>query len=354
VIAAGVRISTRAIATGSLAEGAWSAAWRRWAGTITKRHRSSPNSPVSPTVSANIRVAIDADANARSTARCTANRHPRINATTVAETVHLFHRTIRTVDHRHEEPPAEGQLAVPFPVYARPMRSVTWPAGWSVTWVAETGSTNADLFAAAMADAPDRTVLAADHQTAGRGRLDRRWEAPPGSNLLVSLLLRDVPDHPQLLSQRVALAALSACGVAAGVEPTVKWPNDIMLHGRKLAGVLAQSGTSVSGPFVVCGIGINVGWAPEGAARLGDAITPKALLRTLLEEFDAQPADVGALYRAHLATVGQQVRVELPGDRVLVGRAVDVEPDGRLVVLDECAISHRLDTGDVVHLRSIE
>jgi len=232
------------------------------------------------------------------------------------------------------------------------MPSSSWPPGWSVTWVAETGSTNADLVAAAMADAPDRTVLAADHQTAGRGRLDRRWDTPPGANLLVSLLIRDLPDQPQLVTQRLALAALAACSRVADVAPTLKWPNDLLLDGRKLAGVLAQAGSSVAGHFVVAGIGINVGWAPEGAALLGPVTTPRQLLRALLEEYDALPDDVSHAYREHLGTIGQQVRVQLSGDRELVGRAIDVEADGRLVVLDACAISHRLDTGDVVHLRA--
>src|SRR3954454_8327331 len=232
------------------------------------------------------------------------------------------------------------------------MPSSTWPHGWSVTWVAETGSTNADLVAAAMADAPDRTVLAADHQTAGRGRLDRRWDAPPGANLLVSMLIRDLPDQPQLVTQRVALAALAACARVSHVEPTIKWPNDLLLDSRKLAGVLAQAGSSVAGHFVVAGIGVNVGWAPDGAALLGPITTPRDLLRALLEEYDALPEDVSDAYREHLGTIGQQVRVQLHGDREVVGRAIDIERDGRLVVLDGCAISHRLDTGDVVHLRA--
>src|SRR4051812_44839290 len=103
--------------------------------------------------------------------------------------------------------------------------SSDWPAGWHVEWVAETGSTNADLVAAGQAGSPDRTVRAADHQTAGRGRLDRRWDAPAGANLLVSILLRGMPEHPHELTQRVALAAAAACRECAGVEPTLKWPN---------------------------------------------------------------------------------------------------------------------------------
>src|SRR5680860_1148352 len=87
---------------------------------------------------------------------------------------------------------------------------VEWPSGWLVEHVAETGSTNADLIAAAAAGAPNRTVRFTDHQTAGRGRLDRVWTAPPGANLLVSMLFRAVPDHPGDLTRRVGLAAVDA------------------------------------------------------------------------------------------------------------------------------------------------
>ena len=129
----------------------------------------------------------------------------------------------------------------------------------------------------------------------------------------------------------------------------LKWPNDLLLDGRKLAGVLAQSGGQ--GPaYVVVGIGLNVGWAPEGAAHLGDGLDPATVLDAMLAAYDRLPADITELYRASLATIGQSVRVELPGSAVF-GRALDVMPDGRLVVLDDCGITHRFDTGDVVHLR---
>jgi BirA family biotin operon repressor/biotin-[acetyl-CoA-carboxylase] ligase len=219
-------------------------------------------------------------------------------------------------------------------------------ATWLTTIVDETGSTNADLLAAAAAGAPDRTVLMARHQTDGRGRLDRRWAAPPGANLLVSLLFRDVPHHPHELTQRVALAAVAACKEIAGVTPMLKWPNDLLLDGVKLAGVLAQSAAS----SVVVGIGLNVGWAPDGAARLGEEYSPTDVLDRMLSAYDHLPGDITEMYRAALATIGQSVRVELPGS-VVVGRALDVLPDGRLVVLDDCGITHRFDTGDVVHLR---
>ena len=216
--------------------------------------------------------------------------------------------------------------------------------------LAETGSTNSDLIEHHLA-LPDRSVLRTDHQTAGRGRLDRRWDAPPGSNLLASLLFHEVPADPGELMRRVALAAVNAVrspgGGAAAADVVLKWPNDILLGGLKLAGLLAQR---AGGGSIVVGIGINVGWAPEGAAQLGGGARPAAVLAALLEAYDTLPAQIDGLYRDELATLGQRVRVELPtGD--LTGTAVDVEADGRLVVIDDCAISHRFSIGDVVHLR---
>jgi BirA family biotin operon repressor/biotin-[acetyl-CoA-carboxylase] ligase len=222
---------------------------------------------------------------------------------------------------------------------------IDWPPGWHVREVAETGSTNADLLAEADT-APDRTVLRADHQTAGRGRLDRRWDAPPGANLLVSVLFRHPGSDPGELLRRVAIAVAVAANEIAGLGAVLKWPNDVLVDGRKLAGILAQR--SANGAVVV-GAGVNVGWAPDGAARIGDH-DPRAVLAAVLRAFDALPADVGSTYRAMLATIGQRVRVELPAG-VIEGRAVDVETDGRLVVIDDCAISHRVAVGDVVHLR---
>jgi BirA family transcriptional regulator, biotin operon repressor / biotin---[acetyl-CoA-carboxylase] ligase len=223
-------------------------------------------------------------------------------------------------------------------------------ATWQITTVDETGSTNADLVAAAEAGAADRTVFATRHQTAGRGRLDRQWIAPPGTNLLVSMLFRTVPAHPHQLTQRVALAAARACEEVAGVSPTLKWPNDLLLDGRKLAGVLAQSGGP--GPmYVVVGIGLNVRWAPDDAARLGAEHDPADVLQAMLAAYDRLPDDITPVYRSALATVGQSVQVEL-GESVVVGRALDVLADGRLVVLDQCGITHRFDTGDVIHLHS--
>jgi BirA family biotin operon repressor/biotin-[acetyl-CoA-carboxylase] ligase len=228
-----------------------------------------------------------------------------------------------------------------------------WPT-WSVEIVDETGSTNADLLAAAAAGAPDRTVLATRHQTAGRGRLDRRWDAPPDANLLVSILFRTGVERPHRLTQRVAVAASMACERVAGVHVDIKWPNDLLLGERKLAGILAQAGGAGGTiEYVVVGLGLNVRWAPEGAACLGSNVDPVAVLGAVLAALDELGDAHDAEYRARLVTLGQRVRVTTAhGD--IVGVAVDVGPDGRLGVRPDGETTLReLDTGDVVHLRPV-
>ena len=217
--------------------------------------------------------------------------------------------------------------------------------------MATTGSTNADLLAALEAgSADDRSVLAADHQSAGRGRLDRRWEAPPGVNLLVSIALAPVPDPPSLATHRVALAAVrAASALRPDARVTLKWPNDVLLDDVKMAGILAQR--CPSREAVVVGLGMNVGWAPDGAAQLGTG-HPADVLARLLAAFDDLPDDRAALdaeYRAALGTLGRPVRIELAASTV-EGTAIDVDDAGRLVV-DTDQGQQTFDVGDVVHLR---
>ena len=226
--------------------------------------------------------------------------------------------------------------------------------GWRLWHVDETGSTNTDLAAAAAAGAPDRTVLRTDHQTAGRGRLDRRWDAPPGTNLLVSILHRHVPDPPVALTHRTGLALVRAVVATTGADARLKWPNDLLLadddgETRKAAGMLAQACPDGS---VIVGCGINIGWSPDGATRLGDTITPSELLEALLTEFDrlGDDTEAEAAYRAHLDTIGRAVRVDTPNGAI-EGRATGVANDGSLEVLDACAVTHRIGVGDVIHLR---
>lgn len=235
---------------------------------------------------------------------------------------------------------------------------------WHIQVVPETGSTNADLLAAGADGAPDHTVLRADFQSAGRGRLDRGWEAPPGANLLVSLLFRHIPDRVHVLTQVVALGAMKVAR-ECGVDAQLKWPNDILVGTQKLAGILAQAAPVDSShriPFVVVGIGVNISWAPPDAVSLASCgwtreVSPHEFLELMLPEIDRllslPDSDLHAEYTSNVATIGSRVRAEMPNGEHIVGRAMDVEPDGRLVLLDECAVTHRIDTADVVHLRAV-
>jgi BirA family biotin operon repressor/biotin-[acetyl-CoA-carboxylase] ligase len=182
---------------------------------------------------------------------------------------------------------------------------------------------------------PVGSVVVADQQTSGRGRLGRRWEAPPGSALLASFVL---PARP-LASLAAGVAAAEACGPSV----RLKWPNDLLLDGRKVAGVLVER----RGERCVVGIGVNLTWAPPGAGRL---VTDRELLlerlRTKLEAwFTAAEAEVLAAWRARSDTLGRRVRVELPGE-TFEGLAREVAADGSLIV-----DGRMVTAGDVIHLR---
>jgi BirA family transcriptional regulator, biotin operon repressor / biotin---[acetyl-CoA-carboxylase] ligase len=221
---------------------------------------------------------------------------------------------------------------------------------WLIHRVGTTGSTNDDLLAMAEAGAESRTVVVADHQLSGRGRLDRQWVDQPNAALLASLLIRTPTPHA--VARQVAVAAARSCERFAPLEVRVKWPNDLVVDDVKLAGMLSQVG--VSGrhtQFVVVGIGVNLRWAPPGATRLGD-VDRDLLLEALLTELDivAATPDAGeSQYRGRSATVGRMVRVELFNETV-VGRALAIDPDGHLVVETTTGV-RVISTGDVVHLR---
>ncbi len=247
-----------------------------------------------------------------------------------------------------------------------------WPENWFVRRVLETGSTNADLFADALAGAPSHSVLMADNQTAGRGRLDRTWEAKPGTNLLVSLLFRSEANLLTMWPRVVALAAAHASqelisggrlNVAAVPITKLKWPNDLLLDGRKLGGMLSVGDQQKQ--FVVVGIGINVGWAPQEAVSLSEFFSEKSpspvnLLENMLLEI-TQIEKLSLIeqhekYVALLATLGKTVRVELTNGAVITGIAENIDVEGRLVVvqIDDNSVRHVIDTGDVVHLRNAD
>ena len=251
--------------------------------------------------------------------------------------------------------------------------------------VSETGSTNADVRDLLRARRPgdasatSPVVLVADHQTAGRGRLDRSWQAPPGASVLMSIGLpvdQLAPARRSLLTSALALAATDA-GAEVGVSDLgIKWPNDLVVSraGKpplKVGGILAELVTSDAGDAVVLGLGLNVNW-PELPWDLADTATAlnqlvghdvdredlvvsllRALDATWLPALDgaAAPDALRAAYRERSATIGRRVRVELPTS-TLLGTASSVTDEGALVVTDDDGVSHTVTVGDVVHLRS--
>ncbi|HVL06477.1 MAG TPA: biotin--[acetyl-CoA-carboxylase] ligase [Acidimicrobiales bacterium] len=206
-----------------------------------------------------------------------------------------------------------------------------------VRWFAELDSTNRLAADLARAGAGDGVVVGADHQTAGRGRRGRTWESRPGASLLVSVILRPAP---ALVTLAAGVAAAEACAAVAGAAVSLKWPNDLLLDGLKLGGILSEL---VAGAAVV-GLGLNLAWAPAGAACLGAAVDRHAVLDAYLAGLEA-PGDVLARYRDRCTTLGRRVRVEAPGGAV-EGFATGVDEHGQLVVGGRAIAA-----GDVIHLR---
>lgn len=250
-------------------------------------------------------------------------------------------------------------------------------------------STNDELVARAQAAAhrgrplPDLSLLAAEHQSAGRGRLDRVWVTQPGDALTFSLLLRPTQgsaEAPRPLATQhfpwltVLLAAAVAETLRAqDVPATLKWPNDVLVDTadgpRKICGLLASLVVHDGlAPALVLGAGLNVEDAPEGAASVraqGSEATRGRLLVEIAERFTglyrvftAEPAaltedggDLRARIEPLMATLGQRVRAELPGDRPpLEGIAAGLDARGSLII-DDGARRTAVSAGDVVHLR---
>ena len=247
--------------------------------------------------------------------------------------------------------------------------------------VARTGSTNADLLTRARQGEPEGLVLAAEEQTAGRGRMGRDWLSPPGASLTFSMLIRPaaVPvPRRGWLPLLAGMAVVAAVRGTAGTEARLKWPNDVLADGGKLAGILAEA----TGDAVVIGIGINVSTRPDELPPPGPGALPatslriqgarrlerEPLLTAILLAFERRyqgwraargnPAALREEYKTMCETLERQVRVERPGGQVLSGEAVDVDSDGRLLVLVSPAGAVRagravvpVAAGDVVHVR---
>lgn len=256
-------------------------------------------------------------------------------------------------------------------------RALVQPEGlWtSLDVVTTTGSTNSDL-AARADELPEGAVLVAEEQTSGRGRLDRSWTAPARSGLFLSVLLKpDVPVHRWgWLPLLTGVAAATGLAKSAGVDISLKWPNDLLVsiggEERKTGGILAERAGEDA---IVVGLGVNVTLREDelpvpaaGSLLLADAVSTdrdtllRAVLRSLGQWYgdwvradgDPEASGLQAAYTDGCATLGRRVRADLPGERMLEGEAVGLDGDGRLVVATEGGGTEAVGAGDIVHLRT--
>lgn len=241
--------------------------------------------------------------------------------------------------------------------------------GQCVVYYPAIGSTNDEAKRLAETGAPEGTLIIADHQTAGRGRLERQWWSPPGSSLLLSLVFRPAflsPHQAHRLTMVCSLAVCDAVAEVTGLAAAVKWPNDVLVDGRKVCGLLAELGIAGSQlDYVVVGIGINVNvdfedddlpvlMAPATSlkAEAGREVSRLAVLAAFVRYVEAryERLRAGALpheeWQARLVTVGQEVQVTMPG-RVLTGLATAVDADGALLVQWPDGEVERVLAGDV-------
>ena len=241
--------------------------------------------------------------------------------------------------------------------------------------MAECPSTNAELAQRARAGAAEAgTVLVADHQTAGRGRLDRTWVSPPGAALTFSVLL--APERVPVarwpwLPLLVGIAVAEGVRRVAEIDCTLKWPNDVLVGDRKLAGILVERIERPAGAVAVVGVGLNVSQgrdelpvptatslAVEGAATTDRTVVLREVLRSLEALFVQWQADLGDpsrglvdSYVRRCGTLGREVRVALPDGSQVLGVASGIDTEGRLEVRTPEG-RRILGAGDVVHVRA--
>lgn len=283
-------------------------------------------------------------------------------------------RQLRQLGYRIEAIPSRGyQLcATPDLLLAEELHSglTTSRIGRDIRYFAETDSTNRQAYALGEAGAAEGLVVIADRQSAGKGRLGRTWTSPPGVNLYLSVVLRPpLPPHaaPQLTFLS-ALATSRAIAMVTGLAPTHKWPNDVLLSGGKVAGLLNEmSAESDRLRFVVLGIGVNLNMtadqfpadlrAPATSLLLagGRTVSRTIFARTLLEQLDALyaeyllcgPAPIMAAWEAHCDLVGKAVSVDDGRGTVLRGTVTGIDRDGALLLTLANGTTERVLAGDV-------
>ena len=239
-------------------------------------------------------------------------------------------------------------------------------------YLQETDSTNKVARRLAEKGARNGEIVIAEEQTQGRGRLDRRWVSPPYVNLYFSMVLRPqlAPAHAPQITLMAAVALADAIAAFIPAPPAIKWPNDIIVDGKKLAGILTESScTSERIEFVILGIGVNLNFSRakmpqeirERASSLlelrGSAVDREAFVRRLIQDLDrcygilleSGFAAIAARWESYFALRARRVRVEMV-DQVLCGTARGIDRDGALLVDGEDGALHRVLSGDVIPL----
>jgi BirA family biotin operon repressor/biotin-[acetyl-CoA-carboxylase] ligase len=238
----------------------------------------------------------------------------------------------------------------------------------------EISSTNSHARELAEKGAAEGEVVLAESQTHGRGRLGRRWESPPLANLYLSFILRPklAPVHAPQITLMAAVALAETVGSFIPQKVTIKWPNDILVNGKKLAGILTEAACVPERvEYVILGIGVNVNYPidsmpqelRQGATSLLDLtrieVNRESFLRRLIQDLDRCYGDLeqsgfeplAPRWEAHFGLRGQRVRVELI-DQVVVGRARGIAQDGALLVQGDDGTLQKVIAGDVIPLET--
>ncbi|MDO4928891.1 MAG: biotin--[acetyl-CoA-carboxylase] ligase [Corynebacterium sp.] len=248
------------------------------------------------------------------------------------------------------------------------IRQALLRAGFAdIRYTTSTGSTNTDLVALAKEGAPAWTVILAEQQTAGKGRMGRSYASPLYGQLTLSLLIRPPAESIErigTMNLATGVGIIDALGLESGIR--LKWPNDVIIENRKLCGMLAEAVAMGKEPAVVIGFGLNTGLRREElpvshatSLYLEDIefdrndLTIEVLkaVRTRLCQWQNNDLSYMADYRKVCVTIGQDVRVLLPGNEEVLGKATAVLNDGRIVVVDNASEEHVFAVGDVEHLR---
>jgi BirA family biotin operon repressor/biotin-[acetyl-CoA-carboxylase] ligase len=257
---------------------------------------------------------------------------------------------------------------------AQVTRGLADPNRWRIEYCVQTGSTNADLAARAEAGTLESgQVLVTEKQTAGRGRAGRDWQCPAGAGLMFSVAVRlpAVPaDRRGWIGAVLGLSIVAAMNRVSGVPAGLKWPNDVLIDGAKCAGILGE----LAGDVLIVGSGINVSLTEAELPRAdatslvlaGGDTDRAALLAAILDELgrwsdrwtdaagDVQAAGIRPAYLSACTTIGADVRLLLPAERWVTGRAVDVDSAGALVIDDGPGGRRTYTVGDVVHVRAAQ